>query len=293
MLITNARMYSVSAEAAERWRVLLSTVASRAGLPLALIEHAAPRPIDELWQRSDLGAVFMCGLPYSRAEPRPFMIAAPVPSPPEFAGRPDYWSEFVVRADSTAQSLEDTFGGRLALTVPNSQSGCVAALTHLMTVASPGIDTLRPLYREVIAPTVTPLGALSAVINQAADVAPIDAYALRLLRRYRPELTVQLRVVARTSPTPIPILVSSTPEAEPLRAAFLAAERDAELEPLLAGLLLRGFALPDAAVYDVLEQRSRTATTYWREHPLATVIHPSFSSVFRDPGSVTARLRPP
>ncbi len=174
-------MYSVTAEASELWRLLLSGVAARAGVPLALIEHAAPRPIDELWRRADMGAVFMCGLPYSRAEPRPILIAAPVPAPAEFAGRPEYFSEFVVRADGALHSLEDTFGLRLALTVPDSQSGCVAALTTLMSATrSP---SAAPLYREVIAPTVTPFGALSAVLNQEADVAPIDAYALRLLQR--------------------------------------------------------------------------------------------------------------
>lgn len=267
-------MYSVTAEASELWRLLLSGVAARAGVPLALIEHAAPRPIDELWRRADMGAVFMCGLPYSRAEPRPVLIAAPVPAPAEFAGRPEYFSEFVVRADGALHSLEDTFGLRLALTVPDSQSGCVAALTTLMSATrSP---SAAPLYREVIAPTVTPFGALSAVLNQEADVAPIDAYALRLLQRYRPEITVQLRVVARTAPTPIPILVASTPDVEPLRDAFLAADRDTELKPLLAGLLLQGFTHPDPAAYGVLRQRSLTTTAYWREHPLATVIHPAF-----------------
>jgi ABC-type phosphate/phosphonate transport system substrate-binding protein len=271
MLIANARMYSVSAETAELWRVLLLGVAARARLPLGVIEHAAPRPIDELWRRSDMGAVFMCGLPYSRAEPRPILVAAPLPAPPEFAGRPEYWSEFVVRADSPAHSLEDTFGQRLALTVPDSQSGCVAALIHLMSV-HPG----KAPYREVIAPTITPLGAISAVLNQEADVAPIDAYALRLLRRYRPELTARLRVVARTSPTPIPVLVASISDVEPLRAAFLSAHRDGELKIALEGLLLQGFSHPDPATYRVLGERSLAAAAHWREHRLATVIHPAF-----------------
>jgi len=267
-------MYSVTAEASELWRLLLSGVAKRAGVPLAVIEHSAPRPINELWRRADMGAVFMCGLPYSWAEPPPFLIVAPVPAPPEFGGRPEYFSEFVVRADSALHSLEDTFGMRLALTVPDSQSGCVAALTTLMSATRS--TSGAPLYREVIAPTVTPFGAISAVLNQDADVAPIDAYALRLLQRYRPELTLQLRIVARTSATPIPILVASTRDVEPLRDAFLAADRDAELKPLLAGLLLQGFTHPDPAAYRVLRERSLATTTYWREHRLATVIHPAF-----------------
>lgn len=270
-------MYSVSPEASELWRGLINALAERAGTPLVVIEHAAPAPIDELWQRCDLGAVFMCGLPFSRANPPPVLVAAPVPAPPEFGAVPEYWSEFVVRADSDARSLEDTFGQRLALTVANSQSGCLAALTHFMSaIHSARIDGGRPLYREVVAPTVTPIGALSAVINHDADVAPIDGYALRLLQRYRPELTVQVRTVARTSPTPIPVLIASGGDVTALRSAFLDAHRDAALKPLLDGLLLQRFMHPDPRAYRVLREQAAATANYWREHALATVVHPAF-----------------
>ena len=33
----------------------------------------------------------------------------------------------------------------------------------------------KPLYREVIAPTFTPIGSLMSVIEQRADVAPLDS----------------------------------------------------------------------------------------------------------------------
>src|SRR3979409_1155456 len=116
----------------------------------------------------------------------------------------------VVRKDSGFHTIEDTFGGRIALTVPDSQSGCLAALYYLMTAA----DRFPP-YREVITPKVTPLGAMSAVIEGAADVAPIDSYAFCLLQKYRWDLTSQLRTVARTARTPIPPLVASGPGFEP------------------------------------------------------------------------------
>ena len=134
-MIANARMYSVSPEAAGLWRRLLAAVIEHAGLDIQLLEHSEPAPIDELWQRPDKAAVFMCGLPFSRSDPAPELIAAPVPSPPDFRGLPQYWSEMVVRKDSTFHTIEDTFGGRIALTVPDSQSGCLAALYYLMTKA--------------------------------------------------------------------------------------------------------------------------------------------------------------
>ncbi|MEA3149764.1 MAG: hypothetical protein QOD56_703, partial [Gammaproteobacteria bacterium] len=179
-MIANARMYSVSPAVADLWRRLLTAITGISGLPIAVIDHPAPAPLEDLWSRSDQAAVFMCGLPFSRAQPQPVLMAAPVPSPVEYAGEARYWSELVVRQDSIYESVADTYGGRIAFTVPGSQSGCVAALSFFQTA-----DREPPLFHEIIAPTITPLGALSAVIRGEADVAPIDSYAFALLKRYR------------------------------------------------------------------------------------------------------------
>ena len=159
-MIANARMYAVDAQAGDLWRALLSAVTARAGMNVEVLEHAPPAAIDDLWRRTDMAAVFMCGLPYSRAHPQPTLIAAPVPSPAEFAGLPKYWSEMVVRSDSPHGDLESTFGGTICLTAPNSQSGYAAALEYLMTFdvgRNRKAGARSPLYREIAAPAVTPL----------------------------------------------------------------------------------------------------------------------------------------
>jgi ABC-type phosphate/phosphonate transport system substrate-binding protein len=284
-MIANARMYAVTAQVAELWRALLSAVTAQAGMNAEVIEHAPPAAIEDLWRRTDMAAVFMCGLPYSRADPKPTLIAAPVPSPAEFAGLPKYWSELVVRSDSPFHDLESTLGGTICLTAPNSQSGYAAALQYLMAfdMARGGKAGARsPLYREIAAPAVTPLGAVTAVVAGAADLAPIDAYAYRLLQKYRGDLTSRLRTVARTARTPIPPLVASiagvtsSGAAASLRAAFTAAHRDPALKVLLADLELSHFVTPDPRDYDALRINFESAMAYWRVHPLAEIVHPAF-----------------
>jgi ABC-type phosphate/phosphonate transport system substrate-binding protein len=270
-MIANARMYSVSPEAAGLWRRLLIALIEHAGLDIELLEHTEPAPILELWQRPDKAAVFMCGLPFSRSDPRPELIAAPVPSPPDFCSLPQYWSELVVRKDSDFQTIEDTFGGRIALTAPDSQSGCWAALYYLMTAGRQ-----FPLYQQVITPQVTPLRAMSAVVDGAADVAPIDSYAYCLAQKYRRDLTSQLRTIARTPCTPIPPLVASKAGLGALQAAFLEADRIIAIAPLMAGLLLERFVRPDPDSYDALRSNYETASRYWREHRLAAAVDPVF-----------------
>jgi ABC-type phosphate/phosphonate transport system substrate-binding protein len=272
-MIANARMYSVSPVAGALWRTLLSAVIARAGLAVTVIDHGEPAPIEDLWRRTDKGAVFMCGLPFSRAQPRPVLVAAPVPSPPEFGGQAQYWSDLVVRGDSDFHTVEDTFGKRIAFTVPDSQSGCVAALTYFMTA-----DCGYPLFGEVVAPTITPLGALNAVVRGAADVAPIDSYALRLLREYRPDLTAQVRIVGSTVPTPIPPLVASCEGVDALQSAFLEAHQNASIMGLMDQLLLERFTRPDPSSYAVLRDRYEAAMQYWNSHRLAGTTHPAFAT---------------
>jgi ABC-type phosphate/phosphonate transport system substrate-binding protein len=276
-MIANARMYAVSRQAADLWRALLGALIERAGLAIALIEHAEPQPIAALWARTDQAAVFMCGLPFSRAEPRPFLMAAPMPSPAEFGGEARYWSNLVVRADTPWHTTEDTFGRRIAFTTPDSQSGYAAALSHFMRVGD-----RRPLFSEIIAPQITPLGAVAAVLAGTADVAPIDSYAYCLLTQYRPELTSRLRVVGKTEAMPIPPLVASAAvashgELRTLERAFQDADRHADTRSLMEQLSLHRFVQPAAASYDVLRRDFEAARRYWRERPLAALIHPAFA----------------
>ncbi len=172
-MIANARMYSVTPQVAALWRSLLAAVLKKTGEPVDIVDHAPPAPISELWNRPDKAAVFMCGLPYSLAVPRPALVVAPIPSPSAYGGRACYWTDLVVRADSPFRSLDQTFGHRLALTTPESQSGYAAPLHALMAYGGG-----KPLYREIIEPRFTPMGALTAVIGNKAEVAPLDSYAL-------------------------------------------------------------------------------------------------------------------
>src|SRR5581483_7411422 len=84
--IANARMYSVAPGAAAAWRRLFEWVASESGVPLEIIDHAFPAKLEELWERPDLAATFMCGLPFAK-DPRPLVpIAAPLPLAARYGG---------------------------------------------------------------------------------------------------------------------------------------------------------------------------------------------------------------
>ena len=183
-LVASARMYAWSPSLGAAWRRLLSWAAERAGVDVTVMDERDPTPLDELWMRRDMGCVFMCGYPWALRDDRPPVLAAPVPSPPRYGGRPVYFTDFVVRADSRYQKLDDTFGGTFAYSTEHSHSGYNAARFHLLAYRTP---TRPTFYARLLGPLVRQVPVIEAVIDGRADVGPVDGYALDLLRRHGDE----------------------------------------------------------------------------------------------------------
>jgi len=260
MPIASARMYSWSPSLTAAWHRLLAWVSARAEVPLAVLDLADPLPLDEIWRREDLGCVFMCGYPWALRQDRPHLLAAPVPSPPRYGGRPIYFTDFVVREDSRFTRLEDTFGGCLAYSTEHSHSGYNAARFHLLAYRSPSRPTF---YQRLLGPLVRQVPVLDAVIDGSADVGPVDGYALDLLRRHGDERARRVRVIATTDAAPsAPLVASPMVDAdarERLTAALLDADRAGELAATLDELLLARFVRVAAADLDVFLHRAHAA----------------------------------
>lgn len=265
--IANARMYSVTPSVKAAWKEVLGWALGRAGLDWPLLDYDAPAPLDELWARDDLGCAMMCGLPFSQRQPRPTLVAAPVPSPARYQGRPLYFTDIVVRADSAYGTLEDTFDGVVGYTLENSMSGCVALRKHLLAYRTPG----RPrLYREAVGGLLNARRLIEALDEGRIDVGPLDSYAHDLLRRNDPAFAGKIRVIASTGAAPIPPLVATAPlaedELERLRQALVAAASATELAAPCEVLLLKGFAVPrasDYVVFDEILAASRQFSGIW------------------------------
>src|SRR5438093_11577536 len=258
--VASARMYSWSPTLTAAWRRLLEWVAASSGGALQVLELADPYPLEELWARDDLGCVFMCGYPWAMRSERPHLLAAPVPSPPRYEGRPIYFTDFVVRADSDYRTLEDTFGGRIAYSIEHSHSGYNAARFHLLGYRRPDRPTF---YSQVVGPLHRQLPVIDAVLDGRADVGPVDAYGLDLLRRHGAERAARVRVVATTVEAPsAPLVASPAVDAatrQRLTDALLAAHTAPELASTLDELLLARFVRARPDVLDVMVERQHAA----------------------------------
>jgi len=260
-MIASARMYEWTPSLTIAWTRLLTWVAARAGVPLELeSEPTASVPLEDVWLRDDLGCVLMCGYPWAMRRDRPHLLAAPVPSPSRYAGRPVYVTDFVAREDGPHRTLEDTFGGTIAYSQEHSHSGYNAARFHLLRYRR--LD--RPtLYTRVLGPLGRQLLAIDSVIEGKADVAPIDGYALDLLRRHDAGRVAQVRVVATTAAAPSPPVVASartSPAARERTSEVLCAVHTApEMNATLDELLIERFVRVAPEDFDVFLELQRAA----------------------------------
>jgi ABC-type phosphate/phosphonate transport system substrate-binding protein len=266
--IANARMYAVTPAVENAWRELLARVAADAAVPLRYVPYPAPQPLETLWARADLGAVFMCGFPVALQLAEVVPLAAPIPRASWAEGRALYRTDLIVAADAAYRTLEDTFGGRLGWTVTHSQSG-FNALRHALLAYR---TSQRPtLYRAVQGDLVTARNVLDAVREGRLDIGPLDAYWHLLIARHAPELVRGVRVLASTALTPMPAFVAAAamPAAAvtALRAALLAAASRPWFAALAEPLLLQGFAPAGRSGYQQLLEWDRQARAAGYEVP--------------------------
>lgn len=256
-LVANARMYAVAPPVREAWQSLFDWLADAADTPLSYIDHPAPALLEALWARDDLGAAFMCGFPFASATMKPWLLAAPVPSPPRYGGKPCYCTDFVVRADGPFERLSDTFGGRIGWTVEHSQSGYNAVRRHLLRYPR------QRLFAQWVGPLVTPRRVVEAVLAGAIDVGPLDSYLHDLLKCHQGETAAKLRTVESTPMTPIPPLIASpaipSGVVERLRSALTSCAREPKVAPFLETLLIERFAPARSDDYAMLLAHARDA----------------------------------
>jgi ABC-type phosphate/phosphonate transport system substrate-binding protein len=258
--IMNARMYAVTAEVEAGWRTLLQHITQDAGVALTYMRYPAPKPLEDLWSRADLGCVLMCGYPIALNLAPVIPIAAPIPRVAWAAGRPVYRSDLIVAESSSYGTLEDTFGARAGWTVSHSQSGFNAFRHHLL-----GYRTAdRPvLYAEMTGNLLTARNVLDSVREGRIDIGPLDAYWHMLIARHAPQLTRGVRVLASTEVTAIPAFVASTAtpadEVARLRTAFTSAASRPWFAEVADLLLLEGFCAATAAQYAPLLQWDEAA----------------------------------
>ncbi len=136
-------------------------------------------------------------------------------------------------------------------------------MRHAIIFCAFAARTEPSLFREIIGPLTTPRRMLEAIAERRTDVGPLDSFAYALLQRHEPELAAQTRVVASTALVQMPAFVAG-PATDPhivarLRDTLLRLGSTSDQEALRDDLCITGFAVVDAAPWQLAEQWAQTA----------------------------------
>jgi phosphonate transport system substrate-binding protein len=147
---------------------------------------------------------FICGLPLirmSRTVPGLLHpLVAPVVDDPRAEGRPVYFADVIVRADSGFDSLASLEGSTFCYNEINSNSGHHLLRYHMLKNGCSGHFFNRAITSG------SHQQSIRRVLDGDANCAAIDSTVLAQSFRDTPELKEQLRVVASTEPSPVPPL---------------------------------------------------------------------------------------
>jgi phosphonate transport system substrate-binding protein len=158
--------------------------------------------------RNDVNDVcFVCSLPYVHFEREGVSPAVPVAAPvlrgDRYGGRPIYFSDVIVHAESDIRAFEDLRGRSWAYNEPLSQSGYGITRYHLLSLGE-----TKGFFGEVIEAGFHET-AIRMVGAGEVDGAAIDCQVLAIELRDHPELAESVRVMASLGPSTIqPVAVS-------------------------------------------------------------------------------------
>ncbi len=221
-----------------------------------LVQRRSYRQVEDLLERSEVDVAFTCGLPYVVDHDR---LGVELLASPALDEGPVYYSYVIVPADGPARSLEGLRGKRFAFTDPLSNSGWLVPAHELAR----GGDTAETFFGRTIF-TYSHAASVEAVAERFVDGASVDSYVYEVLRRVRPALVEQTRIVARLGPHPFPPLVArrGLPPATKaaVRAVLLGMDRDPAGRELLSRMGFRRFVVPEDRSFDAIRAMSRAVS---------------------------------
>ena len=254
MVIAALAMYDwpeVRAHTDHLWQAIAARLrAFGMAVPEQLVRDRSPEAV---WTDPDLLIAQACGYPYVMTlRGRVRVVATPCYMVDGCEG-PDYRSQVLVRADE-AQSLDllRLLGRRAAINDRASHSGCLALRTVIAPLAGG-----QPYFGKVIE-TGSHRASMAAVAEGHADVCAVDPVCWALARRYMPDMTGALRILAMSPQAPgLPLITAagrSTEEVGYLRAALNGVLSDPALAPTRAALFLTGIVAADDEAYDRISE---------------------------------------
>src|SRR2546421_7692863 len=258
------------------YRYVAHYIGEKVGLPTTLtVGHSFSE-----FAEGQVDVAFMCGLPYVNMADElscPIeLLAAPVLLGERYQHRPVYFSDVVVRRESSYTSFEDLQGCRWAYNQRESHSGWNNVCYSMLERGhSQGDRKGRPyptrkaldFFGELIE-TGSHLRSIEKVLDGQADATAVDSQVLDVLIANDSRVAAELRVIDMLGPSSIPpVVIARRVDAGLKRAigeALLSMHNDLlAARALAAGDIERFVQVSDEDYWDIRMIRDRAGAVNW------------------------------
>ena len=222
------------------YRAATGHVGRRLGISTELVVGSSY----EEFGRRKIDAGFICGLPYVRLAGGVHAVAAPVVDGPRYRGRPVYFSDVVARADHPAQTFADLRGASWCYNEPDSHSGYMTVLHHLVRLGE------TPSYFRRFDAVGFHLTSLRLVAEGSYDASAIDSHVMAVCNRRDPDLLRGLKVIESIGPSTIQPVVVADHVPPDVREAIAGALVDMHERSVFDQAVVAGFVRVCDSDYD-------------------------------------------
>jgi len=235
------------------WQALVGALGQSGILAPSMLEQ--PHDLAAHWRAANVLLSQTCGYPLLTLPDHVRVVATPVYDAPGCDG-PNYRSAIIVHRDADIGSLRETRGRVCAINAIDSNSGM-----NLLRATVAPLANGHAFFRDVVV-TGSHAASIDAVGCGLADVAAIDCVTLALLRRYRPALTDQVRVLDWTMASPGLPLVTAQGEAtrDALRQALDEVVNDPAHRETCRALLIETVLVLPSSIYNAVQHLEDYAT---------------------------------
>ena len=253
------KFVSLLAPGGDAARKKLVKAVKAAGAPVKFPVKTTWAERDEMVAAGGAEVAALCGLLYAkkRAEGVPLeALVAPVPSGERYEGKPVYYSDLVVAADSAFTSFEELRGAKLVINEEASFSGCAVVGDHLAQLGE------ERFFGHVVE-SGTHAASLQQVVHHGADVASIDSTVLEEELARDPHLAERIRVVGSLGPFPAPPVATrplSAQATRTLRDAFVGLDSTPKGRKALQAANVERFVPVSDGDYDLIREAAERAS---------------------------------
>lgn len=233
----------------------------KSGIPCEFITGLSYETINKMLADGAVDAAYVCGLPYviERDKPKPTvaLLVAPVMKAARYRDQPKYFSDLVVKKESSFQSLADLRGKTYVYNDELSNSGYNMPRFKLVEIGE-----TKGFFGKVLR-SGSHEESIRMVAEGKADASFVDSLVLDYDRTKGLGHASKVRVIESRGPAGIcPVVVSVTVEESrrrKLQDAFLEMDKDPEGRKILDEALVARFEKVDDRNYDDIRAMKKAA----------------------------------